>query len=94
MRTQSLTSRCVAISNDRHSQVELEVGIIRIDTSTMVNTLRDQLPTVVASGYADGRLPILYQDDGGSRMVGYTGASDLKHALSMHIHLSFALWSD
>lgn len=61
--------------------------MIRIDTPPTVKTLRDQLQIVVASGYADGGLPILYQDDGGSRMVGYIGASELEHALSMRIHL-------
>lgn len=59
MRTQSLASPCVALRNERDSQVELEVEVIRIDTSTTVKIFRDQLQIVVASGYADGGLPIL-----------------------------------
>lgn len=91
VRTQSLASPCVAVRNDRDSQVGLEVEVIRIDTPTTVKILRDQLHVVVASGYADGGLPILYQDDDGSRMVGCIGANELEHALSMHMHLSFVL---
>jgi chloride channel 3/4/5 len=46
-----------------------------------VKTLRDQLLGLVAND-DDGGFPILRQDDNGSRMVGYIGASELEHALS------------
>ncbi|THH03952.1 hypothetical protein EW146_g10307, partial [Bondarzewia mesenterica] len=48
-----------------------------------VKRLRDQLQTLVGPGDADGGFPILRQDEDGERMVGYIGASELEHGLSI-----------
>lgn len=44
--------------------------------------LRDQLQGLIVSGGSDSGFPIVRNDDGGMRMVGYIGASELEHALS------------
>lgn len=49
-----------------------------------MESLRDQLQDVLASGHDDVGFPILFaaKEDGGSRLVGYIGANELEHALS------------
>lgn len=61
--------------------MDRDVDVIRVDDTT-VKGLRDQLLVLVGAGDADGGFPILRQDEGGSRMVGFIGASELEHALS------------
>lgn len=47
-----------------------------------MKSLRDQLQGLIVSGGSDSGFPIVRDDDGGMRMVGYIGASELEHALS------------
>lgn len=58
------------------------VDTIRLDEDNTVRSLRDQLLNLV-SLEEDGGFPILRQEEGGSRMVGYIGANELEHALSI-----------
>jgi len=62
-----------------------DVEVIRLDKKNTVKSLRDQLYTLTASGNDDSGFPILRRDanDDGMRMVGYIGASELEHALSL-----------
>ncbi|KAI0058083.1 hypothetical protein BV25DRAFT_1919615 [Artomyces pyxidatus] len=60
-----------------------DVDVIRVDRLNTVKTVRDQLAGLVAAGYADTGFPILRTEEGGSRMVGYIGANELEHALSI-----------
>ncbi|KAG6832600.1 hypothetical protein H0H92_014436 [Tricholoma furcatifolium] len=61
-----------------------DVDVIRLDRTNTVETLRDQLLALMESGNDDGGFPILRgSDDGGLRMVGYIGVSELEHALSL-----------
>ena len=73
-RTIDLPSR--SFQTDRH------VDTIRLDEDNTVKTLRDQLFNLV-SVEEDGGFPILKQEDGGLRMLGYIGANELEHALSI-----------
>ncbi|KAI0267130.1 chloride channel [Gloeopeniophorella convolvens] len=64
--------------------MDRDVATIHVERGNTVRTLRDQLARLVASGYADTGFPILRGDeDGGSRMVGFIGANELEHALSI-----------
>lgn len=62
-----------------------EVDTIRLDHSNTVMSLRDQLQSLLDAGHDDSGFPILRtsRDDGGMRMVGYIGASELEHALAI-----------
>ncbi|KDQ57485.1 hypothetical protein JAAARDRAFT_130295 [Jaapia argillacea MUCL 33604] len=66
-----------------------DVEVIYVDKQNTVRTLRDQLQELVFAGYEDGGFPILRKvgtGDGvgeGLRMIGYIGASELEHALSI-----------
>ena len=55
---------------------------IRLDQRNTVETLRDQLMSLV-SAEEDAGFPILKQEEDGLRMVGYIGANELEHALSI-----------
>ncbi|KAG7440030.1 uncharacterized protein BT62DRAFT_938454 [Guyanagaster necrorhizus] len=81
-----------------------DVEIIRLDRPNTVESLRDQLQTLLSSGNDDGGFPILRTDgdEGGLRMVGYIGANELEHALSIvadhaddevHFHSTFSYHS-
>jgi len=61
------------------------VEVIRVDRENTVETLRDQLQAALGSGHDDTGFPILRTDkhDTGLRMIGYIGASELEHALSI-----------
>ncbi|KAF9793458.1 chloride channel [Thelephora terrestris] len=61
---------------------DLDVDTIRLDEENTVTSLRDQLMNLV-SVEEDGGFPILRQDEGGMRMLGYIGANELEHALSI-----------
>ena len=58
--------------------------MIRLDGKNTVESLRDQLLMLTASGGDDDGFPILRNDSNGDgfRMVGYIGANELEHALS------------
>ncbi|KAF9241627.1 chloride channel [Melanogaster broomeanus] len=62
-----------------------EADVIRLDNPNTVESLRDQLQALLNAGHDDGGFPILrpYGDSGGMRMVGYIGAGELEHALSI-----------
>lgn len=60
-----------------------DVDVIRVDRENTVKSLRDQLQGLIVVGNSDSGLPIVRSDDGGSRMVGYIGASELEHALTI-----------
>ncbi|KAK0195698.1 chloride channel [Armillaria mellea] len=62
-----------------------DVEVIRLDRSNTVESLRNQLQTLLSSGNDDGGFPILRTDgeEEDMRMVGYIGANELEHALSI-----------
>ncbi|TFK85536.1 hypothetical protein K466DRAFT_588014 [Polyporus arcularius HHB13444] len=60
-----------------------DVEVIRVDRTNTVKSLRDKLQQLVDSGNSDSGFPILRPDDEGLRMVGYIGANELEHALSI-----------
>lgn len=62
-----------------------EVPVIRADGENTVHTLRDQLQNLLVSGHDDGGFPILSEirDTDEKRLVGYIGANELEHALSI-----------
>ncbi|KXN92468.1 H(+)/Cl(-) exchange transporter 3 [Leucoagaricus sp. SymC.cos] len=68
--------------NDVTSQ---EVDTIKLDERNTVMSLRDKLLALNMSENDDGGFPILRKDinEDGYRMVGYIGASELEHALSI-----------
>ncbi|KAF9643360.1 hypothetical protein BDM02DRAFT_3191773 [Thelephora ganbajun] len=59
-----------------------DADTIRLDEDNTVKSLRDQLLSLV-SVEEDGGFPILRQTEGGLRMLGYIGANELEHALSI-----------
>ncbi|CCL98708.1 uncharacterized protein FIBRA_00712 [Fibroporia radiculosa] len=59
------------------------VDVIRLEFENTVKTLRDQLQALILAGHSDGGFPILRANGEGQRMVGYIGANELEHALSI-----------
>ncbi|KAJ6625582.1 chloride channel [Mycena sp. CBHHK59/15] len=78
-----------------------DVEVIRLDHTNTVRSLIDQLQALLSSGNDDSGFPILRRDGDDSdnlRMVGYIGANELEHALSIvaddpddevHFHAEF-----
>ncbi|KAF9450421.1 hypothetical protein P691DRAFT_810365 [Macrolepiota fuliginosa MF-IS2] len=67
--------------NDVTSQ---DVDVIKLDEKNTTMSLRDKLLALNMSGNDDGGFPILRKDRSDElRMVGYIGASELEHALSI-----------
>jgi len=63
--------------------MDRDVEVIHIERVNTARTLRDQLAKLVVAGFTDTGFPILRSDDdGGSRMLGFIGGSELEHALS------------
>ncbi|KZT28972.1 hypothetical protein NEOLEDRAFT_1154061 [Neolentinus lepideus HHB14362 ss-1] len=63
-----------------------DVDIIRADRQNTVESLRDKLQDLLSIGYDDGGFPILRKVDSesdGLRMIGWIGANELEHALSI-----------
>jgi chloride channel 3/4/5 len=62
-----------------------EVDVIRADRVNTVESLRDQLQSLLSSGRDDGGFPILREvdSDGAAKMIGYIGTNELEHALSL-----------
>ncbi|KAG2111266.1 chloride channel [Suillus discolor] len=62
-----------------------DVDVIRVDRHNTVESLRDQLQSLLNAEHDDGGFPILRpgRDEDGLRMVGYIGASELEHALAV-----------
>jgi chloride channel 3/4/5 len=67
--------------------MDCDVAVIRVDRENSVESLRDQLQALLSAGHDDSGFPILRKGKGeeGMRMVGYIGANELEHALSMSI---------
>jgi len=62
-----------------------DVDVIHADDENTVQTLRDQLQNLLVSGHDDAGFPILSEskDPDEKRLIGYIGASELEHALSI-----------
>ncbi|KAK7053320.1 hypothetical protein VNI00_003946 [Paramarasmius palmivorus] len=62
-----------------------DAEVIRLDQTNTVKSLRDQLQILVSYGNDDSGFPILRRDGGDDklRMVGFIGANELEHALSI-----------
>ncbi|KAG9122291.1 hypothetical protein FRC07_001406 [Ceratobasidium sp. 392] len=60
-----------------------KVEAITVDEENTVRSLRDKLLVAVRDGNGDSGLPILQREEAGSKMVGYIGASELEHALTI-----------
>ncbi|KAJ7096255.1 clc channel [Mycena epipterygia] len=64
-----------------------DAEVIRLDHPNTVRTLIDQLQALLSTGNDDGGFPILRKDGDDRydnlRMVGYIGANELEHALSI-----------
>lgn len=62
-----------------------DVDVIRVDRHNTVESLRDQLQLLLNAEHDDGGFPILRpgREDDSLRMVGYIGASELEHALTV-----------
>ncbi|KAG6820743.1 hypothetical protein H0H93_012389 [Arthromyces matolae] len=62
-----------------------DTEVIELDKKNTVTSLRDQLVALMRSGNDDSGFPILRPDinQDGMRMVGYIGANELEHALSL-----------
>lgn len=54
-----------------------------MDAENTVKSLRDELQALINVGHHDSGFPILRHDQEGARMVGYIGANELEHALSI-----------
>lgn len=72
-------------NSDLREVMDRDVDIIRADMKNTVWSLRDQLQRLVNSGHDDSGFPILHADrhDEGLRVLGYIGANELEHALSV-----------
>lgn len=59
------------------------MDVIRVDQRNTVESLRDQLQSLLNAGRDDSGFPILKpsRDGNAMRMIGYIGASELEHAL-------------
>ena len=68
--------------NSHPVQTDHDVDAIRLEEENTVRSLRDKLFHLV-SVEEDGGFPILKQGESGLRMVGYIGANELEHALSI-----------
>jgi chloride channel 3/4/5 len=69
-------------------QTDRDVEVIRVDRENTVESLRDQLQALLCAGHDDVGFPILKKDkddEEGTRMMGYIGANELEHALSLFL---------
>lgn len=62
--------------------INREVEVIYADRLNSVDLLRDQLERAVSSGETDGGFPVVREEQGRLRLVGYIGVNELEHALS------------
>jgi chloride channel 3/4/5 len=67
------------------TQTDRDAQVIRLDMENTVETLRDQLQALLCAGHDDTGFPILRSDKPSEdlRMIGYIGANELEHALSI-----------
>ncbi|KAF8906489.1 chloride channel [Gymnopilus junonius] len=67
-----------------NDMISRDAEVIRLDRKNTVESLKTQLVSLTSSGADDGGFPILRNDDDEDfRMVGYIGANELDHALSL-----------
>ena len=63
--------------------MDSEVEVIDVARSNTVRTLRDQLASLEAAGYANTGFPIIRTDENRrAQMLGFIGGNELEHALS------------
>ena len=63
--------------------MDSEVEVIDVARSNTVHTLRDQLASLEAAGYANTGFPIIRTDENRrAQMLGFIGGNELEHALS------------
>ncbi|EJU02325.1 clc channel [Dacryopinax primogenitus] len=60
-----------------------KVDVIRTVQDNTVKSLRDKLISAVNAGNGDSGFPILAHAEDGEKMIGYIGANELEHALSI-----------
>ncbi|THH28756.1 hypothetical protein EUX98_g5452 [Antrodiella citrinella] len=70
-------------SHEINDVTDRDADAIRMENLNTVKSLRDQLFSLVHSGNGDSGFPLLREDNYGQRMVGYIGANELEHALSI-----------
>ncbi|TIB66930.1 hypothetical protein E3P77_01929 [Wallemia ichthyophaga] len=63
-----------------------KIPVIRIDVEHSVCTLLDKLDTLVLKGLSDSGFPLIIEDEGVVRLVGYIAANELEHALDSLSH--------
>jgi chloride channel 3/4/5 len=66
--------------------------VIRVEQHNDVSSLKVKLQSLRLSDKHDSGFPIVREDDGGLRLVGYIGVNELEHALSRldtHLYLIF-----
>lgn len=64
-------------------QIDRNVDFIRADLLNSVEQLRKQLQKALSTGVNDDGFPVLREEDGKLRLVGYIGLNELEHSLSM-----------
>jgi chloride channel 3/4/5 len=76
------------------TQTDRDAQVIRLDMENTVESLRDQLQALLCAGHDDIGFPILRSDKHNDdlKMIGYIGASELEHALSI-VELSITLYN-
>jgi hypothetical protein len=63
-------------------KIDREVEVIYADRLNSIELLRDQLERAVSSGETDGGFPVVREDQGQLKLLGYIGVNELEHALS------------
>ncbi|EIM22382.1 hypothetical protein WALSEDRAFT_32065 [Wallemia mellicola CBS 633.66] len=63
-----------------------KIPVIRIDQEHSVCTLLDKLDSLVMRGLSDSGFPLIIDDEGIIRLVGYIAANELEHALDSLSH--------
>jgi len=63
--------------------IDRNVDFIRADLLNSVEQLRKQLQKALSTGVNDDGFPVLREEDGKLRLVGYIGLNELEHSLSM-----------
>jgi hypothetical protein len=72
----------IVIFGIHKNQIDREAEVIYADRLNSVELLRDQLERAVSSGETDGGFPVVREEDGLLKLVGYIGLNELEHALS------------
>ncbi|KAH8108015.1 chloride channel [Cristinia sonorae] len=70
-------------SHEINDVTDRDAYAIYVEENNTVKSLRDKLLNLINLGNGDSGFPILRTDGEGPRMIGYIGASELEHALSI-----------